>query len=107
MKHEDFLQQYVAILQQEDRVLNEALRNLADKEYHWYADFPYVTAELSNCQGHLDAKVMAAKYPVTPHSGSLSCPTRIMSTMRWVTTTYSLETSTAYWMHCQREKSKF
>ncbi|KGF15389.1 hypothetical protein HMPREF1640_12245 [Prevotella sp. S7-1-8] len=74
MKHEDFLQQYVAILQQEDRVLNEALRNLADKEYHWYADFPYVTAELSNCQGHLDAKVMAAKYPVTPHSGILIMP---------------------------------
>lgn len=74
MRHEDFLQQYVTIQQQEARVLNEALRNMSDKEYHWYADFPYVTAELSNCDGHLDAKVMAVRYPVTPHSGILIMP---------------------------------
>ena len=74
MRHEDFLQQYVTIQQQEARVLNEALRNMSDKEYHWYADFPYVTAELSNCDGHLDAKVMAVKYPITHHGGILVMP---------------------------------
>lgn len=74
MIHEDFLQQYVAIQQKESRALNDTMRNRTDKEYHWYADFPYVTAELSNCDGHLDAKVMAVKHPITPHGGILIMP---------------------------------
>lgn len=65
MIHEDFLQQYVAIQPKESRALNETMRNRTDKEYYWYADFPYVTAKLSNCDDHLDAKIMAIKHPIT------------------------------------------
>ena len=64
----------MAIREKEAKALNETMRNRMDREFHWAADFPYVTAELSNCEGHLDAKVMAAKYPVTPHSGILIMP---------------------------------
>ena len=44
MRHEDFLQQYVAIQLREAHTLNETMRNRTDKEYHWQTDFPYVTA---------------------------------------------------------------
>ena len=71
MRHEDYYQQYVTIRKKEVKALNETMRNRIDREFHWSADFPYVTADLSNCDGHLDAKVMAVKYPVTPHSGIL------------------------------------
>ncbi len=74
MKHEDFLQQYVAIQLREVHALNETMRNRTDKEYHWQTDFPYVTAILSNCDGHMDAKVMAVKYPVTHDNGILIMP---------------------------------
>lgn len=74
MRHEDFLQQYVAIQLREAHTLNETMRNRTDKEYRWQTDFPYVTAELSNCDGRLDAKVMAVKYPINPHSGILIMP---------------------------------
>lgn len=71
MTHKDYYQQYVAIREKEVRALNETMRNRIDKEFHWAADFPYVKADLSNCDGHLEAKVMAVKYPITPHSGIL------------------------------------
>jgi hypothetical protein len=74
MQHQDFYHQYATIQEEEVRALNEALRNRTDKEFHWYADFPYVIAELSTCDGHVDAKVMAVKYPVTPSSGILIMP---------------------------------
>lgn len=74
MTHEDYFQQYVTIRKKEVKALNETMRNRIDREFHWSADFPYVTADLSNYDGHLDAKVMAVKYPVTPHSGILIMP---------------------------------
>lgn len=74
MTHTDFLQQYVAIQQNEVRTLNETMRNRTDREFHWAADFPYVTADLSNCDGHLDAKVMAVKFLITAHNGILIMP---------------------------------
>ena len=74
MQHQDFYHQYATIQEEEVRALNEALRNRTDKEFHWYADFPYVIAGLSTCDGHVDAKVMAVKYPVTPSSGILIMP---------------------------------
>ncbi len=54
--------------------MNETMRNRLDREFHWAADFPYGTADLSNCDGLLEAKVMAVKFPVTPHSGILIMP---------------------------------
>ncbi len=74
MRHEDNYQQYVTIRKKEAKALNETMRNRIDREFHWSADFPYVTADLSNCDGHLEAKVMAVKFPVTPHSGILIMP---------------------------------
>jgi hypothetical protein len=74
MTHEDYFQQYVAIREKEVRALNETMRNRLDREFHWAADFPYGTADLSNCDGLLEAKVMAVKFPVTPHSGILIMP---------------------------------
>jgi len=52
---------YVVIRSEEVKALNEAIRNVKDKEVHWHSDFPYVTAQLSSCNGHLDAKVMTVK----------------------------------------------
>jgi hypothetical protein len=77
MIHEDLYKKYVAIRSEEVKALNEAIRNIKDKEVHWYSDFPYVTAQLSNCNGHLDAKVMAVKYPVSAHSGILIMPDEV------------------------------
>ena len=74
MQHQNFYHQYTSIQEEEIRVLNEALRNRTDKEFHWYAYFPYVIAELSTCDSHVDAKVMAVKYPITPSSGILIIP---------------------------------
>ena len=68
MQHQNFYHQYASI--QED----EVLRNRTDKEFHWYTDFPYVIADLSTCDGHVDAKVMAVKYPITLSSGILIIP---------------------------------
>lgn len=74
MTHEDYFQQYVAIREKEVRALNETMRNRLDREFHWAADFPYGTADLSNCDVLLESKVMAVKFPVTPHSGILIMP---------------------------------
>lgn len=74
MIHQDFYKKYIDIRSEEVNALNEAIRNTDDKEVHWQSDFPYVTAQLSNCDGHLDAKVMAVKYPVSEHSGILIMP---------------------------------
>lgn len=74
MRHENYYQQYVTIRKKEVKALNETMRNRIDREFHWSADFPYITAYLSNCDGHLEAKVMAVKFPVTPHSGILIMP---------------------------------
>jgi hypothetical protein len=38
------------------------------------SDFPYVIAQFSSCDGHLDSKVMAVKYPVSEHSCILIMP---------------------------------
>ena len=65
MQHQNFYHQYASIQEEEVRELNEVLRNRTDKEFHWYTDFPYVIADLSTCDGHVDAKVMAVKYPIT------------------------------------------
>ena len=70
MQHQNFYHQYATIQEEEVRALNEALRNRTDKEFHWYTDFPYVIADLSTCDGHVEAKVMAVKYPITLSSGS-------------------------------------
>ena len=74
MQNPNFYHQYTSIREEEIRVLNEALRNRTDKEFHWYTDFPYVIAELSTCDSHVDAKVMTVKYPITPSSGILIIP---------------------------------
>lgn len=74
MEHADFLQQHANIQQDALRALNITMHNRPDQEYHWFADFPYVIAEPDDGNGHVDAKVMAAKYPVTPHSGILVMP---------------------------------
>ena len=74
MIHENFYKKYVAIRQEAIKVLNEAIRILKDKEVHWHSDFPYVSAQLSFCDGHLEAKVMAIKYPVSEHNGILIMP---------------------------------
>ena len=74
MQNQNFYHQYASIQEEEVRELNEVLRNRTDKEFHRYADFPYVIAELSTCDSHLDAKVMAVKYPITPSSGILIIP---------------------------------
>ena len=66
--------QNASIQEEEVRELNEVLRNRTDKEFHWYTDFPYVIADLSTCDGHVDAKVMAVKYPITLSSGILIIP---------------------------------
>lgn len=66
MIHQDFYKKYIDIRSEEVNALNEAIRNTDDKD-----NFPYVTAQLSNCDGNLDAKVMAVKYPVSEHSGIL------------------------------------
>ena len=71
MIHQDFYKKYIDIRSEEINALNEAIRNTDDKEVHWQSNFSYVTAQLSNCDGHLDTKVMAVKYPVTPSSGIL------------------------------------
>ena len=71
MIHQDFYKKYQAIRSEEVYALNKAIRNTDDKEVHWQSDFPYVIAQLSNCDGHLDSKVMAVKYPVSEHSGIL------------------------------------
>lgn len=62
------------IRSEEVNAQNEAIRNTDDKEVYWQSDFPYVTAQLSNCVGHLDAKVMAVKCSVSEHSGILIIP---------------------------------
>ena len=74
MKHADFLQQHVNGHQDALRALNITMYHRPDREYHWFANFPYVIAELNNGEGHTDAKVMAVKYPVTHHSGILLMP---------------------------------
>ena len=74
MIHQDFYKKYIDIRSEEVNALNEAIRNTVDKEVHWQSNFSYVTAQLSNCDGHLDTKVMAVKYPVTPSSGILIMP---------------------------------
>ena len=74
MRHEDYYQQHVTIRKKEVKALNETMRNRIDREFHWSADFPYVTADLSNCDGHLETKVMAVEFPVTPHNGILIMP---------------------------------
>ena len=74
MQHQNFYHQYASIQEEEVRELNEVLRNRIDKEFHWYTDFPYVIAALSTCDGHVDAKVMAVKYPITLSSGILIIP---------------------------------
>lgn len=74
MEHVDFLQQHTNIQQDALRALNITMHNRPDQEYHWFADFPYVIAELDDGNGHVDVKVMAAKYPITPHSGILVMP---------------------------------
>ena len=74
MIHQDFYKKYIDIRSEEINTLNEAIRNTDDKEVHWQSNFSYVTAQLSNCDGHLDTKVMAVKYPVTPSSGILIMP---------------------------------
>lgn len=74
MRHENYYQQYVTIRKKEVKALNETMHNRIDREFHWSADFPYITADLSNCDGRLEAKVMAVKFPVTPHSGILIMP---------------------------------
>lgn len=74
MIHQDFYKKYIDIRSEEVNALNEAIRNTDDKEVHWQSNFSYVTAQLSNCDGHLDAKVMAVKYPVSDHSGILIMP---------------------------------
>ena len=74
MQHQNFYHQYASIQEEEVRELNEVLRNRTDKEFHWYTDFPYVIADLSTCDGHVDAKVMAVKYPITLSSGILIIP---------------------------------
>lgn len=71
MIHQDFYEKYIDIRSEEFNALNEAIRNTDDKEVYWQSDFPYVTAQLSNNDAHLDAKVMAVKYPVSEHSGIL------------------------------------
>ena len=74
MIHQDFYKKYIDIRSEEVYALNEAIRNTDDKEVHWQSDFPYVIAQLSNCDGQLEAKVMAVKYPVSEHSGILIMP---------------------------------
>ena len=74
MIHQDFYKKYIDIRSEEVNALNEAIRNTDDKEGHWQSNFSYVTGQLSNCDGHLDTKVMAVKYPVTPSSGILIMP---------------------------------
>ena len=74
MKHSDFLQQHVEAHQDALRTLNITLYHRPDREYHWFADFPYVIAKLDNGEGHTDAKVMAVKYPITHHGGILVMP---------------------------------
>jgi len=74
MIHQDFYKKYLAIRSEEINALNEAIRNTDDKEVHWQTDFPYVIAQLSSCDGHLDSKVMSVKYPVSEHSGILIMP---------------------------------
>ena len=76
MIHQDFYKKYQAIRSEEVYALNKAIRNTDDKEVHWQSDFPYVTAQLSNFDGHLDAKVMAVKHPVSEHSGILIMPAK-------------------------------
>lgn len=61
MIDKDFDKRYVAIRSEEVKALNEAIRNVKDKEVHWGSDFPYVTAQLSVCNGHSGAKVMGVK----------------------------------------------
>lgn len=74
MIHQDFYKKYIDIRSEEVNALNEAIRNTDDKEVYWQSNFSYVTAQLSNCDGHLDTKVMAVKYPVTSSSGILIMP---------------------------------
>jgi hypothetical protein len=66
MTHTDFLQQHLTAHQDALRALNITMYNHPDREYHWFADFPYVVAELDDGEGHIDAKVMAVKYPHHP-----------------------------------------
>ena len=66
MIHQDFYKKYIDIRSEEVNALNEAIRNTDDKEVHWQSNFSYVTAQLSNCDGHLDA--------VSEHSGILIMP---------------------------------
>jgi hypothetical protein len=74
MTHTDFLQQHLTAHQDALRALNITMYNHPDREYHWFADFPYVVAELDDGEGHIDAKVMAVKYPITHHGGILVMP---------------------------------
>jgi hypothetical protein len=74
MTHTDFLQQHLTAHQDALRALNITMYNHPDREYHWFADFPYVVAELDDGEGHIDAKVMAVKCPITHHGGILVMP---------------------------------
>ena len=74
MRHSDFLQKHVEGYQDALRALNITMYHRPDREYHWYANYPYVIAELDNGEGHIDAKVMAAKLPITLHDGILVIP---------------------------------
>jgi hypothetical protein len=103
MEHTDFLQQHVEAHQDALRALNITMYNRPDREYHWFADFPYVIAGLDNGEGHIDAKVMAVKYPVTHHDGILVMPNEDNEyyEVGWGLTS-SMEILVAYLMPCQK-----
>lgn len=95
----------MAIREKETKALNETMRNRMDREFHWAADFPYVTAELSNCNGHFDAKVIAVKFLVTPNSGILIMPDEDSAYYEIGWNDVHLATLMPYWMHCRKNKS--
>lgn len=74
MTCDDILEQYNNIRQKEVNVLNMFLVQQDNKKCYWHTDQPLVVTSLSNCSGHLDAKVVSIKYPITPYRGILIVP---------------------------------
>ena len=50
MKHADFLQQHVNGHQDALRTLNITMYHRPDREYHWFANFPYVNVSSKNLE---------------------------------------------------------
>lgn len=84
MIHQDFYKKYIDIRSEEVNALNEAIRNTDDKEVHWQSDFPYVTAQLSNCDGHLNAKAIIVKHHIALIEAFSLCPKKTTIIMKYV-----------------------